>query len=206
MPKPGYYKKNFIYNKKENHYICPQGQILTTNGNDYKKPHKSGYTLVKHYKTKACKSCNAKHLCTENKHGRLIERSQYQGLVEANNSRIRAEKEKYLRRQMIVEHPFGTIKRNWGYDHVLVKGLEKVDGEFGLIFLCYNLKRVMNMFGVKELICRLKACFCKIHKISAILRRFKEENIFEIFLESIKIEFLYGLILKPNLINFITLK
>jgi len=206
MPKPGYYKNNFIFNKKENHYICPQGQILTTNGNDYKKPHRSGYTLVKHYKTKACKSCKAKHLCTENKHGRLIERSQYQESVDANNQRIKTEKEKYLQRQMIVEHPFGTIKRNWGYDYVLVKGLKKVDGEFGLIFLCYNLKRVMNILGVKELIYRLKACFYKIRKILAILRRFTEENIFEIFLKNIKIEVLYRLILKPNTINFITLK
>ena len=206
MPKPGYYKNNFIFNKKENHYICPQGQILTTNGNDYRKPHRSGYTLVKHYKTKACKSCKAKHLCTENKHGRLIERSQYRESVDANHQRIKTEKEKYLQRQMIVEHPFGTIKRNWGYDYVLVKGLKKVDGEFGLIFLCYNLKRVINILGVKELIYRLKACFCKIRKISTILRRFKEQNIFEIFLKTLKTEVLYGLILKPNSINFITLK
>lgn len=107
---------------------------------------------------------------------------------------------------MIVEHPFGTIKRNWGYDYVLVKGLNKVDGEFGLIFLCYNLKRVINILGVKELIYRLKACFCKIRKILALLRRFKEQNIFEIFLKTLKTEVLYGLILKPNSTNFITLK
>jgi hypothetical protein len=59
-----------------------------------------------------------KSLCTRNKNpclpdrqGRLIERSQYAPAVEANTKRIHLEKEKYLQRQEIVEHPFGNIKR-----------------------------------------------------------------------------------------------
>jgi hypothetical protein len=37
---------------------------------------------VKHYKTRACKSCPVKSICTRNKNGRLIERSQYAQAVE----------------------------------------------------------------------------------------------------------------------------
>ncbi|MBM3403780.1 MAG: hypothetical protein FJY10_02685 [Bacteroidetes bacterium] len=44
----------------------------------------------------------------------------------------------YLKRQEIIEHVFGTIKRQRGYDHLLLKGLKKNDGEFGLIFLVYT--------------------------------------------------------------------
>ena len=36
--------------------------------------------------------------------------------------------EKYRRRQAMVEHPFGTVKRHWGYNYTLLKGKEKVDG------------------------------------------------------------------------------
>lgn len=54
------------------------------------------------------------HLCTANKMGRMIERSQYAEAVEANLRRVRKHKDVYLRRQQIVEHPFGTIKQGGG--------------------------------------------------------------------------------------------
>ena len=41
----------------------------------------------------------------------------------------------YKRWQAICEHPFGTLKRHWGYTHTLVKGLQKVNGEMNLIML-----------------------------------------------------------------------
>jgi len=166
LPAAGYHTEDFSYNREEDCYICPQEVKLLTNGKFHKKPCRNGnFTLVKQYHTKACKSCKVKHFCTNAKNGRVIERSQYQEAVDANTRRIKMEKEKYLQRQMIAEHPFGTIKRTWGYNHVLVKRLERVDGEFGLVFLCYNLKRVINIFGINELINRLIACLCLLFQI-----------------------------------------
>ena len=82
----------------------------------------------------------------------------------ANAERVKANREKYKRRpygfhyvqQAIVEHPFGTMKRSWGYTYTLMKGREKVGGEFGLIFTSYNFRRVVSILGVKEIIERLK--------------------------------------------------
>jgi hypothetical protein len=54
-------------------------------------------------------------------------------------------------RKALVEHPFGTIKRWFGYTYFLVKGLEKVRTEWTLMTLCYNLKRVLNLVSFKEL-------------------------------------------------------
>ena len=34
-------------------------------------------------------------------------------------------------------NPFGTLKRGWGYSYTLLKGKEKVSGEFALIFTSY---------------------------------------------------------------------
>ena len=68
-------------------------------------------------------------------------------------------KELYRERQAIVEHPFGTIKRGWGYDCTLLKTQPKVSGEFGIIFTIYNIRRAITIFGVAELVKRLKeAC------------------------------------------------
>ncbi|WP_228423882.1 transposase [Chryseobacterium carnipullorum] len=62
----------------------------------------------------------------------------------------------YRKRQEINEHIFGTIKRQWGYNHTNLTGLDKVNGEHSLIMLVYNIKRAMNILGVADLIAKLK--------------------------------------------------
>ena len=58
-----------------------------------------------------------------------------------------------------MEHPFGTIKRSWGFYYTLLKGKEKVNGEYSLVFLVYNMRRAVSILGVPDLIERLKCLF-----------------------------------------------
>lgn len=157
IPTPEFYNDKFIYNKQTDSYTCPSGAILKTNGREYKIKSWSGYSLVKQYKTRNCSSCASHGQCTKSpkNRGRIIQRSLYQDAVDLNNQRVMLEKEKYRKRQEMVEHPFGIIKRQWGYDHVLMKGIDKVEAESNLIFLCYNLKRVIKILGFKEFMKRL---------------------------------------------------
>ncbi|OAM96304.1 hypothetical protein FR7_04326 [Pelosinus fermentans DSM 17108] len=62
----------------------------------------------------------------------------------------------YKQRQMIVEHPFGTIKRTFGYTYFLLRGIEKVKGEAVMHCLMYNLKRVLNILGTDRLIAAIR--------------------------------------------------
>jgi len=62
----------------------------------------------------------------------------------------------YKQRQAIVEHPFGTIKRGWGAHFFLTKGKTSVSAEVSLSFLAYNMKRAMNILGVREMLESLK--------------------------------------------------
>jgi len=158
IPTPEYYNDKFIYDKTTDSYQCPMGETLTTNGSVYNVRGSNGHPMVKQYKTRFCSKCINRNKCTSSARGqgRIIQRSIYQEAVEANNYRVISEKEKYRRRQEMVEHPFGVVKRQWGYDHVLLKGLDKVEAESNLIFLCYNLKRVINILGINVLIKRLK--------------------------------------------------
>jgi hypothetical protein len=159
IPAQEYLGDKFEYNSQDDCYICPEGQTLRSNGKWYKKFCRTHVILVKQYKTKACRECAKRGLCTSSPigRGRLIERSQYQDSVDANNLRVRNEKEKYRLRQTMTEHPFGVVKRQWGYDHVIMKGLQKTDSEINLIFLCYNLKRVMNIMGINGILKAIKA-------------------------------------------------
>jgi hypothetical protein len=58
-------------------------------------------------------------------------------------------------RKEIVEHPFGTMKFWNDQRHFLMKGLQKVKAEFSLSTLAYDIKRVINVLGVKKLIVAL---------------------------------------------------
>lgn len=158
IPTPEYYNDKFIYDKTTDSYQCPMGQTLTTNGSVYNVRGSNGHPMVKQYKTRFCSKCVNRNKCTSSARGqgRIIQRSIYQDAVEANNYRVSSEKEKYRRRQEMVEHPFGVVKRQWGYDHVLLKGIDKVEAESNLIFLCYNFKRIINILGINVLIKRLK--------------------------------------------------
>jgi len=61
------------------------------------------------------------------------------------------------RRSALVEHPFGTIKCRAGYRHFLVRGFNKVRGEWSLMALCYNFTRVLNILGFDRFVAYIAA-------------------------------------------------
>jgi len=146
-PNPDYNQSEFQYDKGNDYYLCPQGQKLTSNGTWY---HNHPYK-TKHFKTKACLSCPVKSQCTVSAKGRVIERNENIEATQKNRKAIEQNKELYKRRQEIVEHPFGTIKRQWGFDYTLMKGKTKVDGEVGLIFIAYLFTRLLTILGPQRL-------------------------------------------------------
>jgi hypothetical protein len=60
-------------------------------------------------------------------------------------------------RRQTVEHPFGTLKSWMGSTHFLTKTLEKVRTEMSLHVLAYNIKRMIQIFGVEPLLEAIKA-------------------------------------------------
>ena len=142
----------FIYNKEDDSYTCPAGQTLTSLGTWHHKKGDAGETSYrfKTYRTDGCKTCSLKKHCTKLTK-RIIHRSEYQHAVDSNNNNIRESPSYYKRRQSICEHPFGTIKRQWGYTYTLMKGLNKVNGEMNLISLVYNMKRTLSILGFEKL-------------------------------------------------------
>ena len=138
--------EHFQYSKENDEYTCPAGQKLTTNGRWYNKKHGKTTNKMKHYKTNACLSCTLFERCTQNKKGRLIERTEHADLIAANKERIEKNKEVYRKRQAIVEHPFGVIKRQWDFYYIMTKKtIKRASADVGLIFVCYNLRRIMNL-------------------------------------------------------------
>lgn len=157
---------SFVYNAENDSYTCPAGEVLSTNGTwltHSSKGYKSAYKFQR-YNTKKCKSCELQPQCTKSKtNGRSIDRSEFAADVEQNNKRVKENPAYYKQRQQLAEHPWGTLKRQRGFDHVLTRGKKNVLGEVSLVFTGYNLSRVIQITeGIntfKELIKRMIALF-----------------------------------------------
>lgn len=187
-PDEHYNFDKFIYDQINDTYTCPQHQVLTTNGNAYQKSKQRNYYTVKHYKTAACSTCPALAACTKNKKGRLIERSEYQTYIDQNKRNIEADPQTYKKRQSIVEHPYGTIKRQWGFYYVITKrGMKRASADVGFMFIAYNLRRIMNILDKDalkkflrelvlsffEIMSSIKASIFKIRRIIFYTTRFQ---------------------------------
>jgi hypothetical protein len=145
-PDERYNFDKFIYNDEKDNYTCPQGKVLNTNGNWYVKSKQRYLYHVKHYKTNACLHCPALALCTKNRKGRLLERSEYQPYMDQNKQNIENHPDIYKKRQAIIEHTYGIIKRQWGFYFVSTKkGIKRASADVGLMFTAFNLRRLMNI-------------------------------------------------------------
>jgi len=182
-PDHNYNYENFRYNREEDTYTCPQGQVLRTNGSWYKQLSSTGsVSWFKQYKTKACRNCPAHSKCTRSKGCRLIQRSEYADYYERNLANTREKEHLYRRRQAIVEHPYGTIKRQWGFSYILTKkGKARASADVGLMFIAYNLRRIGNILTMnllKEYLGILVSVFLAIFDLTgAVLKHFGGQGV-----------------------------
>jgi transposase len=140
-------KEDFIYDPQKDCYRCPAGKELSYRYQtlEYGRPMRS-------YEVLGCKSCELRSKCSINKKGiRSIKRWVDEAIMEAMARRVAEHPEKVELRKCLVEHPFGTIKRAMNQGYFLMRGLSKVGAETSLTILAYNLKRVMNILGVRRM-------------------------------------------------------
>jgi Transposase and inactivated derivatives len=149
-----FYTDKFEYDKNKNAYQCPAGNELYY----YRQRTQTGKGIIGYdYRNyEACKTCELKKRCTKSEKGRSIYRHVDQDFLDTIDLQTERNRDKYKLRQMIVEHPFGTIKRGWGAYYFLTKRKLSVRAEISLSFLAYNLKRVLNILGNDEVLRRLR--------------------------------------------------
>lgn len=144
-------KEKFRYDGENDCYWCPAGQALPFK---YQTTYRKQEVRV--YGGQACGECDLRAKCTERKTGRQIwRRVVEEELLEDMIRRVHAEPDKVKRRKSIVEHPFGTIKRNMDQGYFLTRRLLGVGAEASLTMLAYNLQRAVRLKGVQELIAAL---------------------------------------------------
>ena len=74
-------------------------------------------------------------------------------------------------RRETVEHPFGTLKAWMGATHFKMKTLKHVATEMALHVLAYNIKRVLAIVGVTELLKAIAAFLLRLVGLGEAHRR-----------------------------------
>jgi hypothetical protein len=139
-------KSHFIYDKEQDCYFCPEGHRLRYWDTD-------NSTGERHYRItdkRQCHSCTHYGTCTTAKKGRKIKRLPNEEMKQKLEAQYEeaASQEIYVRRKVRAEHPFGHIKRNLKTDAFLLRGREGVQAETSLLATCFNVARMITIFGV----------------------------------------------------------
>jgi len=145
-------KQDFIYLPDENAYRCPAGQRLTYHMTTIE----NGLRLHRYWDRASCQACKLKPKCTPSLE-RRVSRWEHEAVIEAMQARLDRKPNAMRIRRAIVEHPFGTLKAWMGATHFKTKTLAKVRTEMSLQILAYNLKRVIELLGVRPLIAAIQA-------------------------------------------------
>jgi len=145
-----YTKDDFRYKPDDDCYVCPAGETLT-----YRFERVEKKRPIRYYSTAACNGCPVRSQCTRNKRGRRITRHADEQVLEEMQKRVALRPELISLRKTIVEHVFGTMKRWMDQGFFLMRTLPKVRTEFSLSVFAYNLRRLLALKSVPELIAAL---------------------------------------------------
>ena len=163
--------KDFSYDGAADAYRCPAGALLRPMKGRWQNT--SGRLEIRYASRKAiCGTCQLRARClTPKAPYRTISRWEHEDVLERHRARMQGAGELMRRRSGIVEHPFGTIKCRAGYRHFLVRGFNKVRGEWSLMALCYNFTRVLNILGFERFVaCMAEAFSARQYALAAVLR------------------------------------
>ena len=141
-------KDKFTYHKQGDYYQCPAGEKLYP----VAKRKITMKTYVRHniiYKCQSCDKCPHQSECVKAKSGyrSVVRCPEYDSIREEMDKKLATKegKEIFKQRSMDVEPVFGQIKTSiLCHGSLLVRGTTKVQGEFGLICLVHNIKKITN--------------------------------------------------------------
>jgi transposase len=145
--KAGLFRKDeFSYDADNDSYVCAAGQRL----HPYSSSLLRGLKKINYVNKLACDDCKIRARCTRGKF-RTVSRLENEAVLDRMQARLAQRPDVLDRRRETVEHPFGSIKQWMNQGAFLMRGLEKVRGEFSLTALAYNLRRVLNLVEFAEL-------------------------------------------------------
>jgi len=146
--KPDPFKaENMPYDPQQDRFICPGGRNMVYLKTE-KKQTKNGFQTERRiYECEGCQGCLLKKKCSRAVGNRRLQVSfRLWAYREQAKQNLLSEEGKRLRskRGVEVESVFGRIKEDWRFRRFLLRGLEKVTIEWGILCMSHNLAKVWS--------------------------------------------------------------
>lgn len=140
-----FYASNLYYNAENNFVVCPMGQRMRCIGVKQRKSDLGYISRVHLYQAANCTGCPLRGACYRGQSDRIIELN-HKLLRYKQQARDKLLSAKGLehrsRRPIEPEAVFGQIKSNNRFSRFKLRGLEKVEVEFGLVVISHNLRKM----------------------------------------------------------------
>lgn len=142
-----FHRSRFRYDKTEDCYICPMGKPLPYRG----LLRREGKPDIRIYRGTGCAGCERRGECTKAAY-RTISLDPREYLMEKMRVRLETQegKKKYGKRKWMVEPVFGDMKQNRNYRGVLLRGKMKAMGEFLIMCIAHNLRKIATYLTEAE--------------------------------------------------------
>lgn len=137
--------ENLPYDAEKDEFICPTNQRLTYRGTRHEITENGYWTELRHYEATGCNTCPLKPECTQAKGNRHMRVSfRLRRFREQARTNLLSEQGKALRvqRNVEVETVFGQVKHNMHFRRFSLRGLEKVNTEWGLVCIAHNMRKL----------------------------------------------------------------
>jgi len=137
--------QNLYYNNEHDYFVCPMGQHLTKKGAGIRISDNGYKSNVSYYQAINCNGCPLRGQCHKAKGNRTLEVNfRLKELKQKAKELLMSEKGLYhrSRRPIEPEAVFGQLKSNNRFNRFTLRGLSKVNIEFGLMAIGHNLRKM----------------------------------------------------------------
>jgi hypothetical protein len=144
---------SFVYDPQNDCIVCSEGRNLPRKARNIVKRGEK-YDLYRG----SCAECPRKSMCTRSPKGRTVYLNQNHEWINQYKKRMADPfyKKKVKQRKTLIEHPFGTLKCMLGKIPIRLRGKEKVQIEIDIATTAYNLKRLLTLDTMENLLKRVQ--------------------------------------------------
>jgi transposase len=146
-----YRRENMPYDEATDTYTCPAGLRLTYLKTQERKSDLGYVSSVRVYECEGCRGCSHRETCIKSTNpdwNRRIEVNHLLDELKAEaRSNLTSEVGIELRKRRCIEPEpvFGHVKWAWEFKRFLLRGIEKVTTEWGIICLAHNLRKLWTV-------------------------------------------------------------
>lgn len=166
--------ENLYYNPKDDYFVCPMGQHMLFVGQSTRTSQNGYKSYIRKYQAANCGGCPLKGQCSKAGGNRIIQVNHQLAAYKRKARKLLLSEEGLKhrsRRPIEPEAVFGQMKYNMAYKRFRHRGFAKVQMDFAVFAMAFNLQKLFRSLNKAEktLLDKLKENFLRLWMVSFYL-------------------------------------